>query len=1377
MLSAQRSHGAAWLRGSFIIATCGILLACMSPALAGNVYVSRFWHNHQPIYWPEWNSAPQNERVQYAQDSINLKAGQVYDSAVGHPENDLNAIFGVDDRKNAYQSGPRNSLASVNSGGYAMSYSGSLIDNVNNLGKSGFGGYSTSWWNGNREARTWLTSGGSRKLDLVGFTYHHSLGAVLPKEVFRKELQIFHEAAYKAWNTGAATNRSKGFFPTEMAFSSTMIDVLADEGYQWAIVASHHLSRTSPTYSEKANPEGSYNIFSSPPNRADQLGPTQANGWWFGTGNVGETAWNLAPFAYQLHKAKYVNPETGAEKTIIMVPSDDIQSYKAGYSGWQQGLIDANVAPYAADSGRPCIVMPATDGDNAWGGGSSSWDGDAPSLMNNGTYPGVAVQDFVNQYGGAADTVHIEDGAWIFPESDYGSPQFLKWVEPPAKSGSSNCVYNTQIDIETPGFTPKFFSWAPVMAGANWCQTAEQMWTSEHGAGSVAAWKIQDPYNNLVDGNYVSPNIVERAWHIYLCGLDSGFQYYGGEGNDDEVKTSLATRRAVEILSDYVNARKATNDLTAPTVFKPQRFPYNPGAYTFGWFNIIPGNNAALKKMHSEFYIWTHAYDVSGITNIVVKIRKDNDGVNSMSENDNEVYTPADGSKVGSWVSIPMTKRVLPSTAAALTAAANNSKISYFSQALSPEVADYYFAKISDATFANFRGNLFDYYIEATDARGNVSKSEIQHVWVADDGLGGPAASSATFSADPNDCGPLTITYTAGGGPLSNSVPVKMWLSFSGGAPFSSYTMTNSGGGTSVYTVASVPDNAPSATVYFQNSAETITDNRSGQNWSVNIRDCDSPTGPSSVTFSNAPSCEPVTIDYRPNGNALQTATQVYAHVGFNDYAVVWPGQVMTKITNNLWRLIITPTTDVTQIDVVFNNGASTWDNNSGADWAFALNVCAGPEPLTGFYITQPSNDITVGYDTASYALEGVGESVSGVMRWTNALTGGSGTIFAGATWSISSIPLDVGTNVITVVGTNGTSAIVTNAADSGSSVVYGDGWDTNDVGGVGFGGWQFYTQSLDGNQNGRFMANSASVNIGVPAWGLYANGVTNLSEAKRVLGTPMSTGQTFHVAFDNGYIDPGRGVGVGLLNSSGATLWQFFFNGGDNYYSISGGTTDVGWTSAGMDIEFTLTGPTNYSVRISPNGSSARTITGNLESSANSTITLFRAWNYSAGSGSDYDVFFNRLMITGAGSGLGISTSDTVTIIREAPLMHDGIPLAWWNRFGLGTNYTADGNNDGDSDSNWEEYVADTNPTNGSSVFTNRVGQWTADATVMILQSGSPTTNSRVYDVWVTTNLVAPSWSPRQLNVPGATDGGPVTLVVTNLDSRGYYRTGVKLP
>ncbi|MFH0907465.1 MAG: hypothetical protein V1929_01720 [bacterium] len=46
-----------------------LYLALLVPSAVfanGNVCVSRFWHNHQPIYWPEWNGEPQNERVQYA---------------------------------------------------------------------------------------------------------------------------------------------------------------------------------------------------------------------------------------------------------------------------------------------------------------------------------------------------------------------------------------------------------------------------------------------------------------------------------------------------------------------------------------------------------------------------------------------------------------------------------------------------------------------------------------------------------------------------------------------------------------------------------------------------------------------------------------------------------------------------------------------------------------------------------------------------------------------------------------------------------------------------------------------------------------------------------------------------------------------------------------------------------------------------------------------------------------------------------------------------------------------------------------------------------------------------------------------------------------
>ena len=1264
----------------------------------------------------------------------------------------------------------------VNQGGYAMSYSGSLMNNVQNLGANGQLGYGSDWWNGNREARSWTATDGGPKLDLVGFTYHHALGSVLPKSVFRKELQIFHEAAYKAWNTGAVGTRSKGFFPTEMAFSRHMIDVLVDEGYEWAIVASHHLSRTSPTYNQKANPEGSYNIFSSPPNKADQIGPTEANGWWFGTGNVGETAWILAPFAYQLHKAKYVNPETGTEKTIMLVPSDDIQSYKAGYSGWQQGLIDANISPFATDANRPCIVMPSTDGDNAWGGGSSSWDGDAPSLMNNGTYPGVTPQGFVNTYGQYADTVHIEDGAWIFPETCYGSPQFLKWVEPPvANATATNRVYNTQVDMETPGFATKFYAWAPVIAGANWCETAEQMWTSQNGAGSVAAWKIQDPYNNFAASpGYTSPNIVERAWHIYLCGLDSGFNYYGGLGNDDEMKSSLATRRAQEILYTYVNDNKASLDNTPPTVFKPQRFPYNPGWYTFGWFNSIPGNNSALKKMKSEFYVWTHAYDVSGITNIVLKIRKDNDGNNPLGSNQNETF--AGGGEVGSWVSISMTKRLLPNTATGLTVAANNSQIEYFSQGLPLQNADYYFARIDDGSFPDFRGNLFDYYIEAQDGRGNLSKSDIQHVWVADDGNGGPTQSSASFSSDPRDCAPLTVTYVAAAGVLSNTVPVKMWISFNGGSSFSSNMMTHTGGGTSTYEVAQnlIPDNAPSAIVYFQNSDGTLTDNRSGQNWSANLRDCDAPTGPSSVTFSNAAACQPVTVDYRPNSNTLQTATQVYAHVGFNTYTIVLPDLAMTKVAANLWRLILTPTTDVSQLDVCFNNGAGTWDSNGGANWSLALNVCAGPTPPSGFSITNPPSDVVVGNAAATFALEGIGESVSGLLRWTNGLTGGSGTTFAGLNWQISGVPLGIGANVITVTGTNSGSAVVTSATDTAISY-QSSGWTNGSNLGTGWGGsWTLGKGDLSGHFIGASVGNP-NLTISTHAFGLWAQ-TNNLSEAIRPFPTALSSGQVFRVTIQNNWILEGQqGVGMALRNEGGGSLVQFFFNGGDTNYTLadaSGGRpSGVAWTDQGLDLQVTVLSTTSYMMRVG-----ALQIPGTYTGS----LDQVRLWNWNGGVGQNYDFFFNDPTILAGTGGSGISTSDTVIITRQTG-DHDsntnGMSDAWeQEHFGHITGASPNADSDGDGELNWEEYVADTIPTNGASVFSNRIVQASGGGILQLIVP-APTTNSRRYDAWFTTNLMGSQWQNLNFNTPGASDGSALTLTVTNTVESAVYRTGVKLP
>jgi hypothetical protein len=943
-------------------------------AANGNVYVSRFWHNHQPLYWPEWNSnGAQNQRGQYAWDSIVLKPGQNYGgiSPSQHPENNLTDIFGLDDRKNAYQQGPRNSLAGIDSrGGFGVSYSGSLIDNVRQLGGGGHLGYQGNWNAGYREARGWTTPSGSTRMDMLGFTYHHSLGPLLPKSVFRKEIQVFKQAWWKAWGGNPnLSDHSKGFFPTEMGYSRHLIDVLVDEGYEWTLVPSHHISRTTPSYNDKANPEGSYGIYSSPPNKADQLSPRFDNEsqWWYGMPNPGNAAWNVAPFAYQLHRVKYVNPETGQEKRMYAVPSDDVLSYRYGYANEGIGKITDHIAPHAS---VPVIVIPATDGDNAWGGGSSSWFEATPQLFGesaNRGYKPSAPQDFVNaaRAGVTADT-HIEDGAWIFPEMCYGSPNFLKWIEPPVATVANRGVTThpgTQIDMETPGFALKFFSYAPLMAGANWLETAEQILRDENGGNDlVNEWKIASPYD--WDGTWTSPNDVELAWHIYLKGLDSGFNYYGGLGNDDEVKPALATKNAIDKLQGFMTAARKAKDKTGPTILKPQRFPYNPGWYTFGWFNNEPhiNNSNFLKKMPSWFYIWTHAYDLNGIPegNVKLKIRIDNDGVNPIDSNQNETF--AGGSEVGDWVTIEMTKRVLPKTRTALNAAAANGQIDYFvfdpAFWADPVIADYYFAKIDDISLPNFRDKLLDYYIESTDALGNVSKSEIQHVWVADDGE--TPSSGVQFSPNPSDCEPITVTYTATNGPLEGLTPVTMQISFDNGATWTSHEMSTTLPNVWTYTISS-PDNASSATVWFESGP--VIDSRNGQNWSVSIRDCEAPTGPVWTEPFTPVAGQAVTVYYNPAGRNLASAAVVNIHHGYNENVTAnWtavPGVAMTEDGAN-WKYTYTVPTDATVVRFVFNNNSGTWDNNGGGNWNLEVNdnpPTEAPPAPTGLMADQVTND------------------------------------------------------------------------------------------------------------------------------------------------------------------------------------------------------------------------------------------------------------------------------------------------------------------------------------------------------------------------------------------------------------------------------------
>jgi len=1013
---------------SFLLAACA--LAALAPAaLASNVKVARFWHNHQPIYWPDWSSSEPN-RVQYAKDSIDAKSG-----GATHPDNNLSDIFGLHDRVQSYQYGPRDSLACCNSSaGYAISYSGSLIENVRSLGNAGYLGYSSDWYSGYRDARSWTDGNGNPRLDMVGFCFHHALAPVLPKSVFRKELKTFKQAWWKAWGGSSdLSDHSKGFFPTEMAFTEEMIDVLVDEGYEWAIVASHHLSRTCPTYFNNGTADGNYSINSSEPNKADLLGPSPTEGWWYDSPNPGNCAWNVSPFAYQLHKAQYVNPSSGEIKQMVVVPSDDVLSYKAGYSGATMSYAE-NISAYANDSSQPVIILPATDGDNAWGGGDSSWKESWPGFTSdaaNAGWDNTTIQSFVDSYGSSATLAHVEDGAWIFPEMCYGSPYFLKWVDPPCNPNDlDSCYPGTQIDLETPGFALKFWDWAPIIAAANWCETAEAQ------SDRCDAWRIADPYEN---GTYYDLNAAEKAWHIYLCGLDSGFNYYGGKGNDDECKPPLANLNAINVLkgAGFTQDVLAANDTTPPTIFRPQRFPYNPGGYTFGWFNYTSEDGNYRKKMGSDFYVWTHAYDVSGIPDggVVLHVRADKDGTNPLDSVQNETY--AGGDEVDDWTDIVMTKRTLPSTTEELNAAANAGDINYEYEPAA--LADYYFAKVS-----MFRGQLVDYYITAVDNNGNSYSSDIQHVWVEDDGTapdGGGASASASFSpASPTDCGDITVTFKAGGGVLSNASQVVMGYNFTGtDEDWATVDMTETSvEDTWTYTFACqtspFTNNAPSLAVFFSDGG-TNYESRNGVNWTVSISDCEAPVNGVQISPNPAVAGEDVTVYYYPDqasGQVLASASSVYVHHGYNDGN--WtdaPGDAMTYVSaDGAWEYTYAVPSNAETLVMCFNDGNTTWDNNSSANWTFSVTgtvyatpwfdgVCA----LTNL-ASQPYSPLELGYNPSGRALA-ASASVSvhmgtvdedGATNWTTHAMSSQGTF-----WTYDWTPA-IGSTAIIACFTDGSS-------------------------------------------------------------------------------------------------------------------------------------------------------------------------------------------------------------------------------------------------------------------------------------------------------------------------------------------------------------------
>lgn len=118
-----------------------------------------------------------------------------------------------------------------------------------------------------------------------------------------------------------------------------------------------------------------------------------------------------------------------------------------------------------------------------------------------------------------------------------------------------------------------------------------------------------------------------------------------------------------------------------------------------------------------------------------------------------------------------------------------------------------------------------------------------------------------------------------------------------------------------------------------------------------------------------------------------------------------------------------------------------------------------------------------------------------------------------------------------------------------------------------------------------------------------------------------------------------------------------------------------------------------------------------------------------------------------------------------------DGIPNEWELEYGLGPLDATDAgmDDDGDRQSNLEEYIADTIPTNELSFLRLRIEPRSTPGEQPLSFDSS---SKRLYFIDYTSDLIVPAWISALTNEPG--DGGLKSVTVTNSDDAAMYRLGV---
>jgi hypothetical protein len=290
------------MKKSFLFVLFFIILQAGLLAVNPPIYIAFQWHMHQPIYQP-------GETVIETQNSgvLSYNLYDVFTSRTGpYTLWPANAV---------------NKLLSFPHAGAQVSFSGALVENLNVLEANGIG--FSNWkssWNSMVSKKTSL---GHQRLEMVGFGYHHPLMALIDEADIEKQIAK-HKESFAANFPGMPY--SKGIFPPENTFEEHMIPALKRSGLDWVMVDNIHFDRTCNSY-----PWGNGGSIVEV-NKADIVNPNpndwqKLNGLWAPL--PVSAAWGHRP-----HWMKYVDPATGTEYKMIVVPTSTFFGNEDGRGGF-----------------------------------------------------------------------------------------------------------------------------------------------------------------------------------------------------------------------------------------------------------------------------------------------------------------------------------------------------------------------------------------------------------------------------------------------------------------------------------------------------------------------------------------------------------------------------------------------------------------------------------------------------------------------------------------------------------------------------------------------------------------------------------------------------------------------------------------------------------------------------------------------------------------------------------------------------------------------------------------------------------------------------------------------------------------------------------